>query len=480
MKKYSLVFIFISISCFNSFVQAQKPGASAAGTTPTAGAGLLGATQIQQGYHYKIKKRRYFSYMYKKKDSIFFNDKSGKRQHRDTFLIRDTEIHVYDEYENLRVSISQTAGDSALTILIKGGPAKRLAKIYEYEDSVVALISIVATINKGHRKVKDMDKEQDSIYRKLYGIKISTASDKKALISKLLKNNPLYVAVYQLKYVINNLYLAKQTKKQQSDLYTDSGFSLRVKINSLYGLYEPDDRATNHSLDELKTKIQASIAKRDTLVKHALVHSNDSVTSRRMNPLTDSLQDMYIVIRHSYFLRNPMYYIKVPFDMWQFGALTIPFQYRFGYKKSDTVSSNFAANLNVDIYAGWEFGATRFYFDGNRTTSRSYMLLAFAGPTVISLTNSPPNTYPPLPSPATTSKEPSSQLGINTGVGFSFNYKSFNLGFFTGIDAPINSAGKTWYYASVFGNNAPWCRPWVGFGIGFNLPMVTAAPAQSY
>jgi len=193
-------------------------------------------------------------------------------------------------------------------------------------------------------------------------------------------------------------------------------------------------------------------------------------TTRKIDFDKDTVDFMCLIIKRTYHISDTTFYISVPFSLGQFGALTIPFQYRFGY--GGEVPNNFSLNLNMSVYYGRIWGRTRFYEDPNRTCSNSFMGAVFAGVTQLTLTSS--NTTPALPTGTTIN-----DIALTGGVSFAVNLKLFNLGLFAGLDVP-SSAARDWDYASLFSSKETWCRPWVGFGIGFNVPMFAPATNQDY
>jgi hypothetical protein len=55
-------------------------------------------------------------------------------------------------------------------------------------------------------------------------------------------------------------------------------------------------------------------------------------------------------------------------------------------------------------------------------------------------------------------------MTFSTGLSFTVEFGALNLGLFSGVDLPLQNS--PWVYSG---------KPWIGFGIGFNLGMLTSA-----
>ena len=189
----------------------------------------------------------------------------------------------------------------------------------------------------------------------------------------------------------------------------------------------------------------------------------------------DSASNFYFQVKPKLTVKDPLYYISLPYYVWQYGATTIPFRYRFpNSKKSITLTDNTktpptptsypvpsesTANISLAAYLGYKFGGTRFYYDATKShNTASAMISVFGGPTLVSLTANN------MSAGSNLNNYPSSILTWSTGVSLTFEFGAVNLGLFGGIDIPFQNT--PWVYAN---------KPWIGFGIGFNLGMLTSA-----
>jgi len=194
----------------------------------------------------------------------------------------------------------------------------------------------------------------------------------------------------------------------------------------------------------------------------------------------DSAQNLSLQIKNKVFISDPTYYISLPYSVVQYGPVSIPYKIRFangrktgGYAAKDgpfpvgadtlSATSDATTSFNLALYLGFKFGRTRFYYDQAKTHNTvSYMFSIFAGPQLIALSSSNVLFNTNL------SKVPSNVLGLSYGMGLSVEWQSFSFGLFSGMDTPLQK-------------NSPWVyknKAWLGFGIGFNLGMLTSASAQ--
>jgi hypothetical protein len=189
----------------------------------------------------------------------------------------------------------------------------------------------------------------------------------------------------------------------------------------------------------------------------------------------DWADSLYLRVQKKPLVTSPTYYISLPYLVWQYGAMSIPYKYRFsssrktgGYAAStgpspataDTVSSTSEATsgFNLAMFLGLKYGRTHFFFDQTKSHNTvSYMFSVFCGPSLQTLTANNTDFNADL------SKSPSSILAISGGFGLSVEYQSFSFGAFIGKDFPLQK-NSPWVYGS---------QTWIGFGIGFNLGMLT-------
>lgn len=184
---------------------------------------------------------------------------------------------------------------------------------------------------------------------------------------------------------------------------------------------------------------------------------------------SDSIQNYFLFIPNSYTLNDPQYCADVNYNIWTWGAVTIPFKYQI-YENA-TFGGNLTTSFTIPLYIGYEFGQTRFYTNPTNTYNRfTFLSSIFFGPTSISLAS---NSSPPNASNAA--------AGMTAGPSFEMIIGSFNVGLFAGCDFPITSApsGTSLEYASIVTTNSffpinkmspfKYLHPWFGLGIGYNL-----------
>ena len=185
----------------------------------------------------------------------------------------------------------------------------------------------------------------------------------------------------------------------------------------------------------------------------------------------DSVNNFYLQIKNKATIGDKTYFISIPYTMLQYGAVTIPFKFRWPPHTISKTSvgvpystpSESSASFNVAAYVGKKWGRTRFYFDGSKThNTMSAMVSFFAGPSLVSLSSTNVDSSIDL------STKASSILAFSVGPAATLEWRSINFGIFGGWDMPFQS--KTgWVYKGRF---------WFGFGIGVNLGMFTSANSQ--
>lgn len=167
----------------------------------------------------------------------------------------------------------------------------------------------------------------------------------------------------------------------------------------------------------------------------------------------DSTSNFYFEINDNPTLANPVNYISIPYALWQIGAITIPFKYRFA-NSNNNIPADASADFNAGIYIGRKWGRKRFYRDKERNhNSASFTAAFFTGPTVIPIKKE--NVRDTLKYTQETN-----ELGWSVGVGSLYAYKEFSMGIFGGIDIPLSKYAQNWNHAY---------RPWVGLALGYKL-----------
>lgn len=196
----------------------------------------------------------------------------------------------------------------------------------------------------------------------------------------------------------------------------------------------------------------------------------------------DSTKNFYFNVLDKSVVNQPLYFGKFRYATWDFGAMSIPFRYRFPQPNAHIITqpgadtsvqsgpSESDATFSLNLYIGRKWGRTRFYENAALTTNTlSLEPILATGPTLIALTL---NNVDSSSQYANYKRKyyysgPSNILAWTIATGFSVQYKTISAGLFVGIDVPL--AGQTgWIYAN---------KPWIGFGIGVNLGMLTSGNA---
>jgi hypothetical protein len=215
---------------------------------------------------------------------------------------------------------------------------------------------------------------------------------------------------------------------------------------------------------------------------------NNSVTNLTMLPDTaiplknnDFSDSFYLQIVKKNILNKPIYFISLPYSAWDYGALTIPFRYRFARSSSfiATPSSKAIpseeesdATLNLSTYFGRKWGRTRFYADPTMThNTLSLETVVCGGPSLIPLSLSNIDSSSKEISSSTSMGKisnsyigPANMIALSLGGGVVLGWQKFNVGFFSGYDFPL-TPNTGWVYRK---------KVWLGFGIGVNLGMVSS------
>lgn len=153
--------------------------------------------------------------------------------------------------------------------------------------------------------------------------------------------------------------------------------------------------------------------------------------------------------------------VTVSYTTWEFGAATIPFKYRFGFKK-DTVYVPNDASLSVSagVYFGKKWGRTKFFADKDKSANTTaFAVGAFVTPMAIAISKD--NTFPTTDTVYTKrlEKKPN-ELGLSTGLGLLMSNRNLNFGILFGFDFGLTGLSHKWYYNK---------RPWFGVGFGYKL-----------
>ncbi len=229
------------------------------------------------------------------------------------------------------------------------------------------------------------------------------------------------------------------------------------QLNFLQALYE---------LSKIKQPAPPPVDKVDSLISEVAIPINRN----------DSANNFYYQIIHKNTLNQPMYFISRHYGTWDYGALTIPFRYRFPQHGTkiivatgmvpDTISvpGESDAALSVGMYVGRKWGHTRFYENAGMTANTfSFEPVFFLGPTLIPMSSfnvADDSKYIAV----NTYVGPTNIIAASTGIGIVLQWKAINFGFFGGVDLPL-TCNTGWVYAD---------KPWLGFGIGVNLGILSS------
>jgi len=167
----------------------------------------------------------------------------------------------------------------------------------------------------------------------------------------------------------------------------------------------------------------------------------------------DSTANFYFEIGDNPTLATPTRYKSIPYAVWQAGAVSVPFKYRFASHTRHS-PADASTDFNAGIYVGRQWGRTRFYRDKDKNHgSISFTLAAFTGPTAINVKKEN------VRDTAKFTAE-SNEFGWSLGVGSLYAYRDLSFGMFLGMDIPFSSAASNWNYAY---------QPWLGIAIGYKL-----------
>ncbi len=194
----------------------------------------------------------------------------------------------------------------------------------------------------------------------------------------------------------------------------------------------------------------------------------------------DSADAFYLRIIHKAVTNQSMYYKKLHYGTWDYGSLTVPLRYRPA-PAHNTISATEGkgttvpvpapsasdASISLSAYIGRKWGHTRFFEDPSMTANMvAIEPVLITGPTLIALSLSNVDSSSRYANHLTQNSYigPSNMLAWSFGTGIVVQYKTVNLGLFVGTDVPL-VAHIGWVYAG---------HPWIGFGIGVNLGMLSS------
>lgn len=183
----------------------------------------------------------------------------------------------------------------------------------------------------------------------------------------------------------------------------------------------------------------------------------------------DDKIDCYYVNKYD---RNGTYTIKldnreyVSYNKrgFEFGAVTIPFKYRFGDNKTVNgqevkVNNEFIADANLGLFAGYKFAKYRVRYEGGKLKDLSNLGCTLGA--FLNVSSTSIDSLSTTLSDEPLKKDEKFSIGvISPGFGAMFTVYNVQIGGFVGWDFGIGQNGKKWNFNG---------RPWIGFGLGYSL-----------
>lgn len=148
----------------------------------------------------------------------------------------------------------------------------------------------------------------------------------------------------------------------------------------------------------------------------------------------------------------------------EFGAVTIPFKYRFGDKKTINgqeikVNDEFIADANLGLFAGYKLAKYRVRYEGGKLNDLSNLGCTLG--TFLNISSTSIDSLSTILSDKPLKKDEKSSIGIiSPGLGAMFTVYNVQIGGFIGWDYGFGQNGKKWNFNG---------RPWIGFGLGYSL-----------
>lgn len=143
-----------------------------------------------------------------------------------------------------------------------------------------------------------------------------------------------------------------------------------------------------------------------------------------------------------------------------FGALTIPFKYRFGFKKNNIeIYDDITASFNVGLYAGYKVTKSSIINKAGTYKQRNHMSFRigpFVNVSAVTI-DSIASTVGKVPFKGTDKRNIAVLSG---GLGFMADFKGVQVGLYTGVDFGVGPDAANWNYHKKF---------WLGFGVGYKL-----------
>lgn len=148
----------------------------------------------------------------------------------------------------------------------------------------------------------------------------------------------------------------------------------------------------------------------------------------------------------------------------EFGPITIPFKYRFGYSKvvnsqNVDVDDDVIADINIGLFAGYKIGRYRARYETGKLVDLSNLGCTIGG--FLSLSSASLDTNTTTAGVTPLKKDEKATIGvISPGIAIMFTVYNVQIGIFAGMDFGFGMNGRNWNYNG---------RPWIGFGIGYSV-----------
>ncbi len=431
MTKKIRLFIFLPFIILSHSLIAQKKGgssantattttSSAAATSPAPASSQSGASQIEQGYNYIFPAYGYMKYKYI--DSTVHTDTPTD--------VKPSFITLFRETYTRFIFIDSAVFDSSYADWKKDTSSKCVP----FDNSY--MLSNCNTKNYYNKitTIVHIDTVDRYSFQNMH---ISVTQGDSGLLTLGIKEN----------------YISKDSLKLATQEAPSPTFLNALTLN-IFGEKPIAPPPKKYSGRVNKKKFY----KKDPYMHYAMSLAPD-----------DRVSNLTLVVKPKVQFKDTTYFIRLHYQVFQTGAVTIPYKYRFGYQQKlpngggiDTIPNDLSTNINIALAAGLRIGGTKFYYDQTKThNSLAGFFGAFAGPTLIALTST--NTF-------SQSSKSSNQLGVSAGIAAMLELKNINFGAFGGIDFPVTSTGADWFYSN---------KIWLGFGIGVNLAMFSTATHQN-
>jgi hypothetical protein len=142
------------------------------------------------------------------------------------------------------------------------------------------------------------------------------------------------------------------------------------------------------------------------------------------------------------------------------GALTIPFKYRFGFKKNGIdIKDDVTASFNIGVYGGYKL--TRYSIINKAGTYTNKTSFSFRVGPFINLSSAALDSVSTTVGKVPMKKDEKQNIAVlSTGVGIMGDIRGVQMGVYGGWDFGMGSEADNWNYHKRF---------WLGVGVGFKI-----------